>query len=447
MSEHDETIFSAIPLVLVGAVFAYSFVAARLDRAQISAPMVFVAFGVLIGANGLGLIKVDPGAHWLLTIAELTLALLLFSDASHLRLRDVEGDSGPPSRLLFIGLPLTLLAGTVLAYWLFPDGGWVVAALIAALLAPTDAALGAAVVNDTRVPARVRRILNLESGLNDGLATPVVMVLITVVASDEGLLGDRSWVVEAAKALAIAVVVAVVVGGVGGWLLRWCRGRGWTSPLSEQVAVLTMALLCYLVAVEIDGNGFVAAFAGGMVFGFVSPAPLRARSEFTETVGLLSSYAVWMAFGAAMVGTALEHATWRTVVMAVGALTVVRMVPVAIAMIGRQWRWPTILFVGWFGPRGLATVIFAMIAVQELEANAVTDQLVEVASLTVVLSILAHGLTASPLAARYGRWAATLPDDAPERVAVTAVSTRRVVLHAEPRGTEPNSLDDRPEQP
>jgi len=229
VSEHDETIFSAIPLVLVGAVFVYSFVAARLDRAQISAPMVFVAFGVLIGANGLGLIKVDPGAHWLLTIAELTLALLLFSDASHLRLRDVEGDSGPPTRLLFIGLPLTLLAGTLLAYWLFPDGGWVVAALIAALLAPTDAALGAAVVNDTRVPARVRRILNLESGLNDGLATPVVMVLITVVASDEGLLGDRSWVVEAAKALAIAVVVAVVVGGVGGWLLRCC-GRGPSSP-------------------------------------------------------------------------------------------------------------------------------------------------------------------------------------------------------------------------
>ncbi|HEY9310727.1 sodium:proton antiporter [Williamsia sp.] len=444
MSEHQDTIHSAIPLLLVGAVFVYSILAARLDRARISAPMVFVAFGVLIGASGLGLIDVDAGAHWLLTIAELTLALLLFSDASHLRLRDVEGDSGPPTRLLFIGLPLTLLAGTLFAYWMFPDRGWVVAALIAAIIAPTDAALGAAVVSDKRVPGRIRRILNVESGLNDGLATPVVMVLITVVASDVGLLGDRSWLIEAAGALAIALGVAVVVGGAGGWLLRWCRGRGLTSPLSEQVAVLTMALVCYLAATEIDGNGFVAAFAGGMFFGFVAPAPLRERSEFTETVGLLASYAVWMAFGAAMVGPALEHATGRTVLLAVGALTVVRMVPVAIALIGGRWKWPTVAFIGWFGPRGLATVIFAMIALQELGTTAVSDHVVEVASLTVVFSILAHGLTASPFAQKYGQWAATLPDDAPERVSVTPVTTRRVVLHTETLGAESNSLDDRP---
>lgn len=442
MSDHQETIHSAVPLVLVGSVFVYSIVSARLDRARISAPMVFVAIGVLIGASGLGLVRVDPGGHWLLTVAELTLALLLFSDASHLRLRDVEGDSGPPTRLLLIGLPLTLLAGTLLAFWMFPDRGWVVAALIAALLAPTDAALGAVVVSDTRIPARIRRMLNVESGLNDGMATPVVMVLITVVASEAGKLGSLNWVVDAAWAMSVAVVVAVVLGGGGGWVLRWCRGRGWTSPLSEQVAVLTIALLCYLAATEIDGNGFVAAFLGGMFFGFAVPPSLRVRSEFTETMGLLASYVVWVAFGATMVGRALEHATVRTVVVAVGALTVARMVPVALAMAGGRWGWQTILFVGWFGPRGLATVIFVMIAAQELGTTAVSDHLVEVASLTVVLSILAHGLSAFPLSGRYGRWAASLPDDAPERVAVNPVSTRRVMLHIGPLGAhrhEPSS--------
>ena len=179
-----------------------------------------------------------------------------------------------------------------------------------------------------------------------------------------------------------------------------------------------------------------------MVFGFAVAAVAAGAVRVHRDVGLLASYVVWMAFGATMVGRALEHATGAPWSMAVGALTVVRMVPVALAMIGRRWGWPTILFVGWFGPRGLATVIFAMIAAQELETTAVTDQLVEVASLTVVLSILAHGLTASPLAARYGRWAASLPDDAPERVAVTPVSTRRVMLHIGPLGAhrhEPSS--------
>ncbi|WP_109522600.1 MULTISPECIES: cation:proton antiporter domain-containing protein [Nocardia] len=435
MSEHQDSIGSAIPLLLVSAVFVYSILSGWLDRARVSAPMVFVAFGVLIGESGFGLVRVDPGAHWLLTAAELTLALLLFSDASHLRLRDVEGDSGPPARLLLIGLPLTLAAGTLLAFWLFPEHGWVVAALLAALLAPTDAALGAVVVSDIRVPGRIRRMLNVESGLNDGLATPVVTVLITVVASEAGLLGDRSWLGEAAWGLAAAVVAAVVVGGGGGWVLRWCRGRGWTSPFSEQVVVLTLALLSYLAAVAVHGNGFVAAFLGGMIFGFVARTEMPAGTEFTETAGLLASYVVWMAFGAAMVGPALADTTVRTTVMAVAALTVIRMVPVAVAMTGRHWGRPTILFVGWFGPRGLATVIFTIIALQELGSTSVSEQLVEVASITVVLSILAHGLSASPLAKRYGRWAGTLPDNAPERVSVPSASTRRVMLHTDPRDT------------
>lgn len=431
MGDHD-AVHTAIPLLLLGAVLAYSLVARRLGRANVTAPMVFVAVGVLAGETGLGLVHLAPDAHWLLTVAEVTLALLLFSDASHLRLRDVGGDRGPAVRLLLIGLPLTLVAGTLLAYWMFPEHGWAAAALIAALLAPTDAALGAAVVSDTRVPSRVRRLLNVESGLNDGLATPVVTVLIVVVASEAGQLGDQNWVIDSVRSLSIAVAVSIAVGGVGGVMLRWCRGHEWTSRLSEQVAVFTLALLCYFAAVAVDGNGFVAAFVGGMVFGYIANAELRAETEFTETTGLLASYVVWIAFGAALVGPALAEATVRTYVIAVGALTVVRFIPVAVAMVGYGWGLLTMLFVGWFGPRGLATVIFTLIALEELGATAVTDHLVDVASVTVLLSIVAHGFSASPLAARYGRWAATLPDGAPEKVAVAQPSTRRIGLLAEP---------------
>ncbi|MEU4596460.1 cation:proton antiporter [Nocardia sp. NPDC023988] len=329
----DHAVPTAIPLLVLGTVLMYSLVATRLGRANVTAPMVFVAAGVLAGGTGLGLVHATPDAHWLLNVAEITLALLLFSDASHLRLRDVSGDRGPALRLLLIGLPLTLVAGTVLAYVVFPEDGLAAAALIAALIAPTDAALGAAVVTDTRVPSRVRRLLTVESGLNDGLVTPVVAVLMVVVASESGQLGQQRWVVDLVWSLAIAAVVAVCVGGSGGAVLRRCRAHAWTSRLSEQSAVLALALLCYFVAVAVDGNGFVAAFLGGVCFGHLVDDELRAQTEFTETTGLLASSVVWIAFGAALVGPALADATIRTYVVAIGALTVVRIVP-------WLWRWP-----------------------------------------------------------------------------------------------------------
>lgn len=437
MGEQHDTVQSTIPLLLVGSVLGYAFAARKLERLHVTAPMVFVAFGVLVGDWGLGLVSVEPDTAWLLVVAELTLALLLFTDASNLRLREVEGDPRPVTRLLVIGLPLTLIAGTLLTIAVFPSHGWAAAALVAALLAPTDAALGAAVVSDARVPARVRRLLNVESGLNDGLATPVVTVLIAVVASQAGLLGDESWEVNALWELSVALVVGIAVGGAGGSLLERCRARNWTSAVSDQVAVLGLALLCYLGSTAVEGNGFVAAFVGGLVFAAASHtrhANEHEEMDFTETTGLLASYVVWIAFGAAMVGPALSRISVGTLVVAVGALTLVRAVPVALAMVGRGWGAPTVAFVGWFGPRGLATVIFALIALESLGSTAVADHLLDVAAVTVLLSIVAHGLSAAPLAARYGRWAAALPPGSPEHVAVTQPVRRRLDLNSERMG-------------
>jgi NhaP-type Na+/H+ or K+/H+ antiporter len=425
---HSDTIQGLVPLLLVGAVLVYVIAARLLDRANVTAPMFFVVVGVLIGDTGLNVVSVDPGEEWLLVVAEVTLAMLLFADATHLRLRQVEGDPRPVARLLFIGFPLSLAVGTLLVFAVFPSGGWVAAALISALLAPTDAALGAAVVNDKRVPNRVRRLLNVESGLNDGLVTPVVTVLIAVLASEAGLIGDESWELQAARELSVAVAVAFVIGWTGGVVLRLCRARGWTSLMSDQVAVLALALLCYATAIAVEANGFIAAFVGGMVFAAAFGATaVEKELLFTEATGLVASYVVWLAFGAALVGQELAGATAGTYVIAVGALTLARMLPVALALAGGHWGAPTVAFVGWFGPRGLATVIFALIALESL-GETVSDQVVEVASVTVLLSVFAHGLTAAPLAGRYGRWSAGQPAAAPERLSVTSPERRRMDL-------------------
>jgi sodium/hydrogen antiporter len=430
MGDHPGPVDAALPLLVVGTILVYALVCRRLERIGITAAMVFVAVGALFGSTGLGLVAVDPRSHWFLVVAEVTLSLVLFSDAAHLRLREVGGDLGPVLRLLGIGLPLTIVAGTLLVAVVYPGQGWVAAALVAAILAPTDAALGAAVVSDRRVPRRVRRILGVESGLNDGLVAPVVTVLIAIAAAQAGMAGGESWEVQATRSLVLALVVGSAVAYGGGLVLRWCRRRGWTSPLSVQVAVLAVALGCYFGATAIAANGFVAAFTGGLVFAQATGVRTTEQElAFIETLGILASQVVWLVFGAALVGPALARMTGATVLVALGALTVVRLLPVAAAMTTPRWSLPTVLFVGWFGPRGLATVIFALVALESLGSTSLATHVLDLAALTVLVSILAHGLSAGPLAVRYGAWAGRLPADAPERAAVAAPSRRRLGLH------------------
>lgn len=252
--------------VLAIVVVGYTLVASKLDRWWITGPMVFVVAGAILGPGGLDVLPLSLTNEAVVTITELTLALLLFSDASSVRLGDVEGDAGLPRRLLYVGLPLTVVAGALLAYLMFPNVGWAAAALVATILAPTDAALGLAVVTNKAVPVRIRRALNVESGLNDGIATPLVTLFIAAAAAEESV-GDKAWGLEALKQIGLAIVAAVVVGYLGGKLLVLAKDHGWTSGVSEQIAILALALLAYEGAVAIGGNGFIAGFAGGMLFG------------------------------------------------------------------------------------------------------------------------------------------------------------------------------------
>ncbi|WP_322762888.1 cation:proton antiporter [Frankia sp. Cr2] len=404
-------------LTVLAVVFvAYALVASTLDRWWITGPMVFVAVGLILGPHALGILPFSLSSKTILTITELTLALVLFSDASTVRLRDVEGDATLPGRLLFVGLPLTIAAGALLAYYLLPGAGWALAALIATILAPTDAALGLAVVTNQAVPVRIRRALNVESGLNDGIATPFVTFFIAVAAAEEGI-GEHAWGLEALKEIGLAIVAAAVVGFVGGSLLAFAKSRGWTSEVSEQIAILALALLAYAGSVAIGGNGFVAAFGGGILFGTVAKGRLGAAGAFTETLGLTASFLVWTIFGALFVGMTFSHAfSARPILYAVSSLTVIRMVPVALALIGIRLRPATAVFMGWFGPRGLASVVFTLIALEEFDHSSAGDTLVEAATWTILFSVVLHGISASPLSARYGALivkARDVPEKAP----------------------------------
>lgn len=406
-------------IVVLLVVFAgYALVARGLDRIWISGPMVFVASGLALGPEGAGLLDLSLDSEVVLTFTEITLAALLFADATSVPLRAIEADAGVPGRLLSVGLLLTIAAGTVLGLAVIPDLGWAGAALIAAVLAPTDAALGMAVVTDRAVPVRVRRALNIESGLNDGIATPFVAVFLAALLSEEGLQGG-SWVAEAATELGLAIVVAVVVGGLGGRLLSLAADRGWTSAASEQFFVLVVAILAYVGAVEIGGNGFVSAFSAGLVFGAAGGARRKGAIGFTEDVSLFASFVVWVIFGTAFVGPVLAGPVDASfVVFALLSLTVIRMVPVAIALTGKGFGTKTVGFMGWFGPRGLASVVFTLLAVEELADTPVDLPLFEVATLTILLSVVLHGLSARPLAAAYGNRIAAGEPSAPELVDV-----------------------------
>jgi NhaP-type Na+/H+ or K+/H+ antiporter len=424
--------------VVSACVLVWGLLSARLERWNITAPLAFVVLGLVATHPPLTLIHLNLRSDTLRDIAELTLALVLFADAARVNLRELRSDVRFPVRLLAIGLPLTIGAGTAVALGLFSGAGIWVAALIGAIVAPTDAALGASIMQDERIPSGVRRLLNVESGLNDGIATPFVNLFLAGALADEAV--TTSGLSGAVLSLLGGVAIGVGVGAVAAVALRVAARRRWSGPAFRPLAVLGVALLAYAVAVDAGANGFVAAFVAGMAYGAATPRDHPLTLGFTEDAGELLSLLVWFGFGATMLVPGLEHASWRDVVFAVLALTVVRMVPVGIALLGSGMDRTTAAFVGWFGPRGLASVVFALLAVDRLEP-ADGDRVLAAVTVTVALSVVLHGITASPLAARYGRFAATLHPGDPEHSDAEPLATRSLAAHRRTsrRGEAPES--------
>jgi NhaP-type Na+/H+ or K+/H+ antiporter len=407
--------------VVAGCFVLWGLVSGRLERLNVGAPIAFVVLGLVVAHEPLSLLDAQVHSSTLRSIAEITLALVLFSDASRVNVRALRADVALPVRLLGIGLPLTIAAGAACAAALFGGVDLWVAALIGAIVAPTDAALGASIMEDERVPARVRRVLNVESGLNDGIATPFVNLFIAGAAAEE--VAHAQGVGGAAVDLLTGVGVGLGIGLIGAALLRATQRWGWSAPAFRQFAVLGLALVAYAVTVQVGGNGFVGAFVGGLAFGSITPAADEGVVGFTDDAGELLSLLVWFLFGAAMIVPAFEHLVWQGVVFALLALTVVRMVPVGIALAGAGLDRATVAFIGWFGPRGLASVVFALIAFDSLDPPD-GNRVLAVVTATVVLSVIAHGISAAPLAAQYGQRAAALQSDLPEHAAAPALRTR-----------------------
>ena len=377
---------------------------AGIGRAYLTAPILFLVAGLLVGRAD-AFATIDHAA--VRTVAEVTLALLLFHDASQLQPRELRADAKLTGRLLLMGLPLTIGAGYLLARVMLPEIGVWLALLVAAALAPTDAGLGAATVLNPVVPVRVRRVLNVESGLNDGLATPVVLFAVAAAAG----FADGSTEHAAGSAL-LEILVGVVVGAAAGFLtgrlLDTAHDRGWSQQALVPVAVLVVPVLAYYAAHALGGNGFISAFVAGTMFALaqVDLDRMHTDLELTDHVSTLLGFVVWMLLGAILTRHLGALITWSSLAFAVLSLTVLRMVPVALCLLGTGLRAPSVLFIGWFGPRGLASVVFGLIALESLDQSPEVTRAVGVIATTVVLSVVAHGYTATPWARRYGAWAA-----------------------------------------
>ncbi|MFH8572912.1 cation:proton antiporter [Streptomyces sp. NPDC017993] len=416
-----------LSLVLL-LLFLWGLFSQRVERVELTAPAAFVLVGLVL-ATCLGSMDLDPPQGTVKGLAEICLTWILFTDAARLSFRVLRPDLGLYLRLLLIGLPMCIGLGALLALGLLPGVGAWAAVFVGAALAPTDAALGASMMSNPVVPERIRRLINVESGLNDGIATPVVAVALAGAAVTAGSGPDATG--EEVMELAIGLAYGAALGLAGGWLLRSALRKGWAAEEFAGPAVLALALLSYLSAIAIGGNGFVAAFVAGLAFGTAHGGTPPWQLQFTEQSASVLSLLVWLLFGAVLVPAAFPHMTWQAVLYAVLSLTAVRMVPVALSLLGTGMDRATVGFVGWFGPRGLATIIFGLLAVEDL-APAVTQQVVPVLVCTVLLSVLAHGLSAGPLARLYGAAAASggthrpgpSPQDVPVRRLAGSASDR-----------------------
>ncbi|MFF3325145.1 cation:proton antiporter [Streptomyces sp. NPDC002889] len=395
-------------VAVAGVTAAYALCSRRLSSTPLSSAIVFVGTGVLIGPAVLDLVDLEHDAAPIIALLEVTLTLVLFTDAMTVRRRDLQTGGFLPVRLLGIGLPLSIGAGWLLAWPLLPGLTVWELALVGAVLAPTDAALGKTAVSHPRVPALVRHGLNVESGLNDGMVLPFFVLFLAAIPgthyAEEGVAGVL-W-----RALVLSTALGLLAGGLGGRLLQWSRARGWVTREWGQVYLLAVAAGAYELAVVTDGSGFIAAWVAGFAFGFAlrryriggeKERPDR-TADFAENLGGLLASISLLVFGAVLLGPALEYLSWRIILYAVLSLTVVRMVPVIVSLAGSGLRPPTVAYIGWFGPRGLASVVLGLLAVEEHVPG--VELVGRVVAITVGLSVLLHGVSAVALAERYGRW-------------------------------------------
>jgi NhaP-type Na+/H+ or K+/H+ antiporter len=388
--------------ILALFILVYSSVAGRVERTWVSGPIVFTLFGLIIGPVGLDLLSFKADGETIRTLAELTLALVLFTDAAAADMGVLRRTEELPIRLLLIGLPLTILLGFGVGVLLFKQLSLVEIALLATMLAPTDAALGKAVVTNEAVPDPVRQGLNVESGLNDGICVPILFVFLALATGKGGEGGPwQLAMVLVAEEIGIGLAVGLVLTAMAALLLKFAKGQKWLTHTWIQIPVVALAFGCFGVAQFLGGSGFIAAFSGGLLFGGLAKQHreefLRAAEGTGDTLALIT----WVIFGSAVLGQAVSYFSWLDLLYAVLSLTIIRMLPVFLSLTGMGVSTEGKLFIGWFGPRGLASIVFGVIVVNAHLQNSGPIAMTVVC--TIMLSILGHGITANPWAKAYGK--------------------------------------------
>jgi sodium/hydrogen antiporter len=381
-------------------ILLFAAVARGLNRLYVTAPIAFVAAGAALSL-GVSAPEVETFLPVRL-VAEICLALVLFAEAAHVRPRDLRSDGLVIARVLIVGLALSIALGYLTVRLLLPDLSAMGVLLLAAALSATDAGLGAPVVSNPVVPVRIRRLLGVESGLNDGIVLPIVLFAVAGIAGGS----SQPGAVEAVVAPVAGAAIGCALGAGAGWLLGWSVRRDLSTRRTRNIGVLSLPVLAFFLAHWVGANAYVSAFAAGIAFAAVSvwSATEGSALELVETVAEPLGFLVWLVFGLVAVPLILTETGWREVAVALVSLVLVRTVAMGIALAGTGLRAPTVLFIGWFGPRGLVTVVFVLIALESLEVTAAGRGAVVAAVLTVLLSVIVHGLSAEPLALRYGRW-------------------------------------------
>jgi len=395
---HEHLVFLGISLVILG----YGLFSKLLGRYNISGPMVFTGVGMILSPLVLGGKPININAESVQIVAEITLIIVLFSDAAALNLTQLKANWQLPTRLLFVALPITIILATMTGLWFFPNESTLYILLLALILAPTDAALGKIVVSDTRIPSTVRNTINVESGLNDGIVFPILLTVLAMISSGADT-AQSGWMGYITQQIFIGAIAGAFVGWAGALLMVKALKKGWMEHQYSNLAPIALAIFSFYFAEHFGGNGYIAAFFSGLFLGNSSEVLRDHVESFAESEGEFLIMISFLIFGLVFIPMTIAYWDLKALLFAILSLTVLRMLPVVLSFGFFKVDFSTRLFYGWFGPRGIASILYILVAVGQLGDIKGHEQIFAVASLTIFLSIILHGLSAQPLAVLYSK--------------------------------------------
>ena len=390
-----------IIFIIALIVLLYGFFSRILEDYNISGPMLFTLFGFLLSPLALNITSISINDDIVKTIAEIALIIILFSDSSTINIRKFKDKWKIPTRLLLIGLPLTIISSTYFGTFILTDESLIHILLMSLILAPTDAALGKAVVVDKSVPLNIRSAINIESGLNDGIVFPMLITVVLLITGGQELGNSNEWIFYLFKQISLGIILGAFSGYMGAKLLTISLKNSWIRESYRNLSPISLAILSYYFATYFGGNGFISVFVSGVFFGSFSRIIDTKTEAFLEDSGEIFVLISFLVFGLTFIPATVEYIDVSVIIYAVCSLTIFRMLPVAISLIGLGLSTSTKLFIGWFGPRGIASILYVMIVAHKITDINGHEKLYAIITLTIVLSIILHGLSAKPLVRLY----------------------------------------------